>query len=293
MIKNNPYLNDTKPIVYLVSTPIGNIEDITLRALRILKEADIIACEDTRNTSRLLKRLNIENKKLISLYAQTEEKESINILNKIIKEKLTLAYVSDAGMPGISDPGSLLVKNAYKMNVKVSIIPGASACLSALCLSSFDSADFSFYGFLPTKESAKKTFLEELKFRKETLIFYESPNRIKDTIKTLADVFQFNRRISIVRELTKIHEEVITGELNEFLDDDSEYKGEIVLLIEGSKEEEKASDEKIIELLKEGLKKESLASLSKSIAKLTNRSKKEIYEIGLKIKSDCNKNRHL
>lgn len=284
MIINKPYLDDSKPIVYLVSTPIGNIEDITLRALRILKEADIIACEDTRNTSLLLKRLNIENKKLISLYAQTEEKESINILNKIIKEKLMLCYLSDAGMPGISDPGSLLVKNAYKMNVKVSILPGPSACLSALCLSSFDSADFSFYGFLPTKESAKISFLEELKFRKETLIFYESPNRINDTIKTLAKVFPINRRISIVRELTKIHEEVVSGTIEEFLSTDREFKGEIVLLIEGSNDDEKMSDEKIIELLKEGLKKESLASLSKNIAKISNRSKKEIYEMGLKIK---------
>lgn len=284
IIKNTPFIGEEKPIVYLVSTPIGNIEDISLRALRILKEADIIACEDTRNTSLLLKRLEIDNKKLVSLYSQTEAINSVKLLNKIKEDRLILCYCSDAGMATISDPGGLLVKTAYEMNIKVSIIPGANACLSALAISGIDSSDFTFFGFLPTKVSSKKKFLEELIYRKETLIFYESPNRIKETISVLNEVFPKDRKVAVVRELTKIHEEVVTGSISELNEYEGQFKGEIVLIIEGSKVEEKMSDDKIILLLKEGLQKESLASLSKSISKISNRSKKEIYQLGLKIK---------
>lgn len=285
MIKNNPYIDDKKPIVYLVASPIGNIDDITLRALKVLKEADIIACEDTRNTSLLLKRLGIEHKKLYSLYAQTEKKDSIRLLEKIKNDKEILCYLSDAGMPGISDPGTVLVSEAYKMDIKVSVLPGACAFISALVISNLKSDDFTFYGFLPSKISNKKKILEEIKNKRETSIFYESPMRINETLEVLKDISLKNREISIVRELTKIHEEVVNGTVEEVLNSKLEFKGEIVLLINGCKEEEIMEEDKVIELLKEGLKKDKISSIAKDIAKISNRSKKEIYELALKIQN--------
>lgn len=272
-------------MVGLVSTPIGNIEDITLRAMKFLQNADIIACEDTRNTGLLLSRLNIKPKKLISLYAQTEAKESKRILEEVQKGKLTLAYCSDAGMPGISDPGSLLVKTAYEMSIPVTILPGPTASLCALVLSSFDSADFSFYGFLPTKNNQEKTFLEELKGRKETLIFYESPKRILKTIEIMKEVFGPERKISLIRELTKIHEEVVSGTLEEFSNTTIEERGECIIIVEGNKEDVSLSDEDIIKLIKTGLKKgKTLSTLSKEIASEYKLSKNAIYKLGLTIK---------
>ena len=286
MIRNKPYSDDTKPIIYLVATPIGNIEDITLRAIRILKEADIICCEDTRNTSLLLKRLNIENKKIYSLYAQNEKENSKEIIRKIKEEKLSLCYLSDAGMPGISDPGSILVKEAYSNDVKVSVLPGLSAVISSLVISSLDTSDFSFYGFLPTKENAKRNFLSSLAYRKETLIFYESPNRIKETINIAKDVFSPERKACIVREISKIHEEVISSTLEELSSLKEEIKGEIVFLIEGTKEKEVMSDKQVILLLKEGIKEEKLSSLTKRISQISNRDRKEIYNLALKLKGE-------
>ena len=285
MIRNNPYSKKEGPLVGLVSTPIGNIEDITVRAMKFLQSADIIACEDTRNTGLLLSRLNIKPKKLISLYAQTEIKDSKRILEDVKAGKLTLAYCSDAGMPGISDPGSILVKTAYEMEIPVTILPGPTASLCALVLSSFDSADFSFYGFLPTKNNQEKTFLTDLKDRKETLIFYESPKRILKTIEIMKEVFGLNRKISLVRELTKIHEEVIAGTLEEFEHAQIEEKGECIIIVDGNKEDSTLSDDEIIKLLKKGLKQgKSLSSLSKEIASDYKLSKNAVYKLGLTIK---------
>lgn len=285
MIKNNPYAKKEGPLVGLVSTPIGNIEDITVRAMKFLQSADIIACEDTRNTGLLLSRLNIKPKKLISLYAQTEIKDSKRILEEVKAGKLTLAYCSDAGMPGISDPGSILVKTAYEMEIPVTVLPGPTASLCALVLSSFDSADFSFYGFLPTKNNQEKTFLADLKDRKETLIFYESPKRILKTIEIMKEVFGPNRKISLIRELTKIHEEVIAGTLEEFEHAQIEEKGECIIIVDGNKEDNTLSDDEIIKLLKKGLKQgKSLSSLSKEIASDYKLSKNVVYKLGLTIK---------
>ena len=285
MIKNNPYAKKEGPLVGLVSTPIGNIEDITVRAMKFLQSADIIACEDTRNTGLLLSRLNIKPKKLISLYAQTEIKDSKRILEEVKAGKLTLAYCSDAGMPGISDPGSILVKTAYEMEIPVTVLPGPTASLCALVLSSFDSADFSFYGFLPTKNNQEKTFLTDLKDRKETLIFYESPKRILKTIEIMKEVFGPNRKISLIRELTKIHEEVIAGTLEEFEHAQIEEKGECIIIVDGNKEDNTLSDDEIIKLLKKGLKQgKSLSSLSKEIASDYKLSKNVVYKLGLTIK---------
>lgn len=285
MIKNNPYSKKEGPLVGLVSTPIGNIEDITLRAINFLKNADIIACEDTRNTGLLLSRLGIKPKKLISLYAQTELKESKRILTEVIKGKFTLAYCSDAGMPGISDPGALLVKTCYEMNVPVTILPGPTASLCALVLSGMDSADFSFFGFLPTKQSQIKSFLSDLTKRKETLIFYESPKRLLKTLSIMREVFGEDRKVSVIRELTKIHEEVISSSLKELTESEIEDRGECILVVEGYQDSDEPDEEEIKKLIKEGLKEgKTLSSLSKEIALKYKVSKNLVYKIGLSIK---------
>lgn len=285
MIKNNPYSKKEGPLVGLVSTPIGNIEDITLRAINFLKNADIIACEDTRNTGLLLSRLGIKPKKLISLYAQTELKESKRILAEVIKGKFTLAYCSDAGMPGISDPGALLVKTCYEMNVPVTILPGPTASLCALVLSGMDSADFSFFGFLPTKQSQIKSFLSDLTKRKETLIFYESPKRLLKTLSIMREVFGEDRKVSVIRELTKIHEEVISSSLKELTESEIEDRGECILVVEGYQDSDEPDEEEIKKFIKEGLKEgKTLSSLSKEIALKYKVSKNLVYKIGLSIK---------
>lgn len=285
MIRNNPYQKNEGPLLALIATPIGNIEDITLRAINFLKEADIIACEDTRNTGLLLSRLNIKPKKLISLYAQTELKESKRIIAEVKKNNYKIAYCSDAGMPGISDPGALLVQTCYEENVPVTILPGPTASLSALVISNINSADFSFYGFLPTKVNQEKNFLEQLKNRKETLIFYESPKRIIKSLEVMKDVFSKNRKVSLIRELTKIHEEVINGTIEELLKANIEEKGECIIIVEGSKEELTLTDDEIIKLIKEKLKEgSSLSQSSKSIAEEYKLSKNKVYKLGLTIK---------
>ena len=285
MIRNNPYLKTDGPLVALVTTPIGNIEDITLRALHFLQEADIIACEDTRNTGLLLSRLKIKPKKLISLYAQTELKESKRIVAEVKKNNLKLAYCSDAGMPGISDPGALLVQTCYEENVPVTILPGPTASLSGLVLSGIDSADFTFFGFLPTKQGQIKTFLSDVKDRKESLIFYESPKRLLKTLAIMLDVFGKDRKASVIRELTKIHEEVITGTLEELNQNPIEEKGECILVVEGSKENSSLSDDEIIKLIKSELKAgKSLSSISKDIATKYKLSKNAVYKLGLSIR---------
>ena len=270
MIRNNPYQDETKGILTLVSTPIGNRDDITLRALNALKEADIIACEDTRNTSLLVSSYGIKNKKYVSLYAQTEARDAKALVEQIKKENLKVCYCSDAGMPGISDPGAILVKECYQQNVNVTILPGPSASL--------DTADFSFFGFLPTKDGQIKKFLTPLKERQETLIFYESPKRIRHTLELVSEVFGPEREVAIVRELTKIHEETIASKVSEILSSSFEEKGEFVLIIKGS--EERTIDQKEIDnRIKEGLKAgKSSSSLAKEIAAELSLSKNQIYD---------------
>lgn len=283
-IRNSPYTKkEEKPIVYLVSTPIGNKEDITLRALRIFKEADIIACEDTRNTGLLLASYQIKPKSLVSLYAQNEKKEAEKLIDKVRKNKLMLAYCSDAGRPGISDPGALLVQTCYEKGCPVSILPGATASLSALVLSGIDSADFSFFGFLPTKKGQIRSFLLPLKERKESLIFYESPKRVKSTLEIRREVFGKERRVSLIRELTKIHEESNLGTLEEVCSSlGEEVKGECIIIIDGNKEEKEIDEDTLKKKIKEKRKEgQSLLSLSKDLSKETGISKNTIYKLAL------------
>ena len=226
-----------KGILYLVATPIGNLEDITLRAIKILKNVDIIAAEDTRHTLKLLNYLNIK-KPLISYYKEIEKVKSEILINKLLDGK-NIALVSDAGTPGISDPGEEIVKEAIANNIEIHPIPGACAFINALICSGINSKEFIFVGFLSTNNKNKKEKLEELKNENKTLIFYEAPHKINSTLKCMLEILG-NRNITLAREISKIHEEYIRGKIEEILEKTQDTKGEYVIIVEGtSKKDEK------------------------------------------------------
>ena len=223
--------------LYLVPTPIGNLEDISLRALRILKEVDLILAEDTRTTGKLLKHYEIENR-LLAYHIHNEHKILENIVTRL-SEGETIALVSDAGTPSVSDPGFLLVRECVKNNIKVECLPGATAFVPALVNSGFPTDRFFFEGFLPHKKG-RQTRLKELAKLPYTLIIYESPHRLVKSLEQFIEFFGADRPVSISRELTKIHEETVRGNLDEVISyfKDKTIKGEIVIII-GNREEKK------------------------------------------------------
>lgn len=227
-MRNNDY-----GTLYLCPTPIGNLEDITLRALRILKEVDYIAAEDTRHTLKLLNHYDIK-KQLISYHEHNKQDRGSQLI-EYLKSGKDVALVSDAGMPGISDPGADLVKEAANEGVPVTVLPGATASITALVLSCLSTDRFVFEGFLPRESKKKKQLVEKLLYEDRTIILYEAPHRLISTLKLLHEILGGNRKISIVRELTKIHEEVIPTDLDGALShyDEKSPKGEYVLIIEG------------------------------------------------------------
>ena len=247
MTRNKSFNNG--PLLYLVATPIGNLKEISKRALEVFNESDIIAAEDTRNTYSLLANYGIK-KELFSLREHNELEASEHLIN-LIKQGKKVAYVSDAGYPGISDPGYLLVQTAIKNDINVSVVSGSSAFLTALVASGLETEHFYFFGFLSKKGNEGRSSLEELKDRRETLIFYESPHHIKKTIELLLEVFG-NRKAVIARELTKLNEEYIRGSLEELNQiDEATLKGEMVVLVEGNQSNsDDISDERIIERIK-------------------------------------------
>lgn len=273
--------------IYLVATPIGNLSDISIRAIETLKNVDIIACEDTRNTLRLLNHLDIKAH-LTSYHEYNKIEKAVEICN-LVKEGKDVAIVSDAGMPAISDPGYELVDIAYKEGIEVSVIPGPSAVVCALALSGINSDRFSFEGFLPSNKKERKEILSELENESRTVILYEAPHRL---LKTLKELFEYlgDRNISIVRELTKIHEEVRRGSLLKIISDYEEekqiIKGEYVLVIEGkSLRERRAQNQAVFddisikehfgEYISKGMvKKEAM----KAVAKDRGISKREVYK---------------
>ena len=216
--------------LYLVATPIGNLEDITLRALRILKEVDYIAAEDTRNTLKLLNHFGI-SKPLISYHRHNEEIKCDNLITKL-QDGENIAIVSDAGTPGISDPGEIIVKKAIENNIKIIPIPGACAAINALICSGLDTRQFTFLGFLPLNKKLRKEKLEEIKNKKDTVILYEAPHKLKNTLQDLKNILD-NRQVVLARELTKIHEEFIYGTIDEIIEKADNLKGEMIILIEG------------------------------------------------------------
>ena len=243
MTRSKPF-NNTKPVLYLIATPIGNLKEMSPRALEVIAEMDIIAAEDTRNSFSLLNNFGIK-KEMFSLREHNEIEASKHLLEKI-KEGKKVAYMSDAGYPGISDPGYLLVQEMIKNDVAVSTVSGSSAFINALVASGLDTKHFFFYGFLPAKDGEAKEEISSLKPRKETIILYEAPHRIMKTLSLLKEGLG-DRYICLARELTKINEEYIRGNLSELLElDESTLKGEMVLIIEGNKEEQSIDDAQII-----------------------------------------------
>ena len=248
MIRNKSFENN-KPLIYLIATPIGNLGEMSKRALDVIQEMDVIAAEDTRNTYSLLSHFGIK-KELFSLREHNEIEASEHLL-RLVKNGKKVAYVSDAGYPGISDPGYLLVKKAREEGIAVSTVSGSCAFINALVASGLPTDHFYFYGFLSKKGNEGKKALESLTDRPETLIFYESPHQIEETIKLLFNVFG-DRNCVIARELTKLNEEYISGSLSELVNlDFKTIKGEIVLVLEGQNaENELINDEKIQEKLR-------------------------------------------
>lgn len=268
--------------LYLVATPIGNLEDITLRALRILKEVDVIAAEDTRHTLGLLNHFEI-SKPLISYYKQNEKTKSEVLIQKILEGK-NIALVSDAGTPGISDPGEEIVKVAIENNIEIIPIPGACAFVNALIASGLSSREFCFIGFLSAIKKDKKEKLENIKYETKTLILYEAPHKLKSTLESIYEVLG-DRKIVLARELTKIHEEFIRGKISDIISQIEEVKGEFVILIEGSSESKK--DVELSELNKQTIDEHyeyyekmglSKKEIIKKIAKDRNLNKNDIYQ---------------
>lgn len=227
-------------MIYAVATPIGNLADISLRALEVLRTVDFIACEDTRNTLKLLNHYNI-HKPLTSYHKYNRIKKAYDIIKEVKKGKYA-AFVTDAGMPAVSDPGEDLIRIAAQEKVAVSIIPGPSACLSALALSTFKTGNFVFEGFIPSEKKDRIKVFERLKTEERTIIIYEAPHRLLKTLNVLKDIFGENRRINLVRELTKKHEETLLSNFKDIISDceNGNYipRGEYVLVIEGRPEEE-------------------------------------------------------
>ncbi|WP_163102934.1 16S rRNA (cytidine(1402)-2'-O)-methyltransferase [Peribacillus alkalitolerans] len=236
MSQQKSFANEgNEAVLYLVPTPIGNLEDMSFRAIRILKEAHVIAAEDTRNTKKLCNYYEIDTP-IISYHEHNKQISGQNIVERI-QSGQTIALVSDAGMPTISDPGYELVREAIEVGIPVIPLPGANAALTALIASGIAPQPFYFYGFLGRSSKEKKKELEELKYINSTIIFYESPHRLKETLKHMGQIFG-NRSIVLCRELTKKFEEFIRGSIEDAIHwaEESEIRGEFCLIIEGSKE---------------------------------------------------------
>ena len=244
-MKRNKSFNNTLPVLYLIATPIGNLGEFSPRAIEVINNCDLVAAEDTRNTLDLLKKFNI-NKKCVSLREHNEIEASKKLIEEI-KGGKSVAYMSDAGYPGISDPGYLLTKLCIENDIAVSVVSGSSAFINALVSSGLDTSKFYFHGFLSPKENEAKEELKQLKNKQETLCFYESPHRIKQTLLLLYEVLG-NRKASLQRELTKINEEKIYGTLEELKDiDEATLKGEMVIIVDGNKIIESLGDAEIID----------------------------------------------
>lgn len=242
-MKRSKSFESENNLLYLVATPIGNLSEVSERTISILSGVDVVAAEDTRNTGSLLSKLGIK-KELFSLREHNENEASAHVIS-LIKSGKKVAYVSDAGYPGISDPGYLLVQNALAEDIRVSTVSGPCAFINALVASGLETNHFYFHGFLSAKDGEAKKELEQLKDRKETLIFYESPHRINRMLNNLNDVLG-NRKAVIARELTKINEEYIRGKLLELIEiDETTLKGEMVVLVEGNKDKPIVSEQKI------------------------------------------------
>ena len=267
------------PSLYLVATPIGNLEEITFRAINILNEVDYIGAEDTRNTIKLLNHYNIKTK-LIS-HHEHNLSQSIPKLINLLLEGNNVALVSDAGYPAISDPGYELVKAAIENEINVIPVSGANACLDALVVSGIAPQPFLFYGFLDHQDKKKRKELEMLKNYRETIVFYESPHRINKTLKLMHDVIG-DRHIALCREITKKHEEIIRGKISEIISITAELKGQMVIVVSGNNDNDEVnlSPEILITEVDNYVNKGmSVKDAIKEVSKLRKVNKNELYAL--------------
>ncbi len=274
--------------LYLVSTPIGNKLDISLRAQNVLSSVDVILCEDTKKSGIFLKDLGIKNK-LLS-YHDHSNVSKINYFLKLLKEGASLAIISDAGTPLISDPGYELVAKAIDEKIKVTSIPGPSAVISALISSGLSTSSFVFEGYAPKKKGQLETFLKNLQYEMKTIILFESPKRIERLMQMIVKILGPKRKVSLAKELTKKFERVITDEAKEIheliIKDETLKKGEMVVVIEGSKEKQLISVEHEKVLFEEIQKLNGTKAASKIVSKISSKTSKEIYSIFSESKND-------
>lgn len=263
-------------MIYFCPTPIGNLEDITLRTIDVLKNVDIIACEDTRVSLKLLNHLNIK-KKLISYHKFNEHEMTDKIIE--MNKTLDIAIITDAGMPAISDPGFFLIRELIEREVDFEVLPGSTASLLAIIYSGFRTDHYLFYGFLNQKKSERIRELESLKNFPYPIIFYEAPHRILKTLNDMLEVFG-DRKISISRELTKLYEEHLRGSLSEIISSDITLKGEFVIVVDGYIRAEKEVDIKfeLKRKIDEGMR---MSEAIKAVAKEFDLKKNEVYKVSL------------
>jgi 16S rRNA (cytidine1402-2'-O)-methyltransferase len=278
--------NGDRGLLYIVATPIGNLEDITLRAIRILKEVELIAAEDTRHTRKLLNAYKITTP-LISLHQHNEREKSALLIAKI-KGGMNVAYVSDAGTPCVSDPGYQLVNFAQAENIRIIPIPGPSALITAMSAAGIPADNFSFCGFLPARENKRRLFLESLKDDERTIVFYESPTRFLSTLKDIYEILG-NREIVVARELTKIFEEIRRGEVIDFIKSYGENKirGEFTVILRSVKKtpisyKDEDIEKKILLLWEDG--NISLRDAVNQVVEKTGLQKKKVYDLAVKLR---------
>ena len=266
--------------LYIAATPIGNLDDITIRAIKVLKDVDLIAAEDTRHTLKLLNHLEI-SKPMISYHRHNEETKSDVLIEKL-QEGQNIALVSDAGTPGICDPGEEVIKKCIELGIKIIPIPGACAMINSLICSGIDTKEFTFLGFLPLNKKLRKKKLEEIEKSNKTIIIYEAPHKLETTLNDLKKILGEERMLTLAREITKIHEEFIRGNIDEIISKSENLKGEIVLIIEGNNDCEEENSLNNITLEEhykfyenQGLTKKEII---KKIAKDRNMNKNDVYQ---------------
>jgi 16S rRNA (cytidine1402-2'-O)-methyltransferase len=267
--------------LWLVGTPIGNLGDVSERTTRVLGDVDVIACEDTRRTRGLLTHLGVRGGRLISFFEGNERRRIRELMDELGAGR-DVALVSDAGMPGLSDPGYRLVTAAVEAGIEVDLVPGPSSAISALVLSGLPTARFSFEGFLSRKQGERRTRLEEVAADPRTLIFFESPRRVVDLLRDALEALG-DRRAAVARELTKVHQEVLRGRLSELIERLDEVRGEVVVVVEGRRISEALDLEdlgdRVEALTAEGLPRKEAAA---RVAEESGASKRALYEASLR-----------
>lgn len=273
--------------LYIIATPIGNLKDISQRAVDILKEVSIVACEDTRVSKKLFALINIRTDKKFISYQDHNEETCYPYIIELLQSGESVALISDAGSPLISDPGYKLVKKCREQNINVYAVPGACAVISALQISGLPTNRFMFAGFIPNKEKARYDLFNELKDIKSTLVFYETANRILKTLPVMQEIFG-TREIAVAREITKIYEECKNGTAEALINHFKEHepKGECVIMVAPPTETISISSSELEEILRKKMLTSSLKDIAKELSVELNMNKNEIYKLGLKIKNE-------